>query len=79
MRPSLPGCVSSSPVAGPQGDIHDSNVTIGHILVTHSSDGRPDPATMLHEMTPGLQARAGTMCVGGGQGVAALFELARSR
>ena len=64
----------------PRDDIHDilnvngSGISLGHPI---AATGARILATMLHEMKR-RDAKLGleTMCVGGGQGVAALFELA---
>ena len=64
----------------PRDDIHDilnvngSGISLGHPI---AATGARILATMLHEMRR-RDAKLGleTMCVGGGQGVAALFELA---
>ncbi len=64
----------------PRGDIHDilnvngSGISLGHPI---AATGARILATMLHEMKRrGSKLGLETMCVGGGQGVAALFELA---
>ena len=54
------------------------NVNGSHLArPPHRRDRRADPATMLDEMQRrGVRYGLETMCVGGGQGVAAVFERA---
>ena len=56
-------------------NVNGSGISLGHPI---AATGARILATMLHEMKA-RDARYGleTMCVGGGQGVAAIFELAK--